>query len=88
VDQCVNRRIRAQPCVAPNGACVSVRSSAQCVRAPVATCGESFALRCEGTLLLHCSVAPAGFVVADDCGNVPGGTCRVDTGGRAACVRP
>jgi hypothetical protein len=85
VDQCVNRRIKEEACVAPNGACVSVGGSATCARTPLTECNRSFVARCEGPLLLECSVSPEGFVVAQDC-SVAGRTCGQDSSGRAACI--
>lgn len=85
VDQCVSRHLREEVCAAPNETCVSAGTRATCARSPEAQCDASFVPRCDGTLLLTCSLSPAGFVVAEDCAAV-GRTCANGTSGGAACA--
>lgn len=86
VDQCWNRHVRDEPCIAPNGACASVGANAICARAPLTECDRSFVPYCEGTLLLECGSSPEGFVVAEDCAMV-GRTCGLGASGQAACAQ-
>jgi len=87
IDQCIGRRLREAPCVAPNEACVAQSDRAACVRAPVSSCDSTFVERCEGSMWLRCSsYLSEGFVVAEDCAATPGLTCGLGTSDRPQCV--
>lgn len=93
VDQWVGRTVSEEPCVAPNEACVTEAHSALCVRAPVTRCEPSFVDRCEGSVWIHCSFNPSGYLLAEDCaalrrtdGTNAGLVCGLGASGVAQCV--
>lgn len=87
IDQCIGRRLREEPCLAPNETCVAHSTRAACVRAPATSCDSTFVERCEGSLWLRCSTyLNEGFVVAQDCAATPGLTCGLGTSEQRQCV--
>ena len=85
VDQCLGRRLREEPCAAPNESCAADGQRAECVHAPLTRCDAAFVPSCEGAVLIQCSGVTAGYVVAVDCA-ATGERC-VAGAGRAACAR-
>ena len=85
VDQCLGRRVREEACVMPNDVCVAVGQRAECVHAPPTRCDDAFVPSCDGSVLIRCSGASAGYLVAVDCA-AGGERCATGPSG-SACVR-
>jgi hypothetical protein len=94
-DQVVHRRVRSEPCEAPNTVCVERdEDHAACVLPDVVTCDHAvFVPRCEGDLRVGCTSPlsleedePAGYEVGSDC-QAAGRVCLATDAG-ATCEPP
>ena len=83
VDQMINRKILAIPCVAPNGTCVEESESAKCVLTPATRCDAG--TQCLGSVAAECDnrSSPSGWLVGTQCATPDAsvaGSCSMDSG--------